>query len=216
MNEEQTYTIYAILHELNGRRFRSRLEHIPEEKHFLMTMATAIVGNEIAKRIEETPDAVASDSNAFVSKLLQLADPEQTEELAIVLGTVLVDTLEDEIRYCCANCKKFSQCTNIVNLKVGKLFKQRVLGDESRELIEEIRSRIDIALENAPYYDSNDAHEQCPEFVHQYDPVSLGDVFNRYRNIASDLAERFGLDYGSFQQKLIDINMEFVKKAGKP
>lgn len=211
--QNDAYTFYAIIHELNGREFNKRLKRYPEDQHFMVMLANSIIGTEHAKRVTEIPETIVMGSDAFVSKLLQFTDNEKIYLLKEIFEELLIITLEDELRFCCPNCTRFRICTDIVNLNIGELFKRRVKGEESNHLREEIKSRISIALENAPYYDSDDAHEQCEDFEHQYDSSSLGNVFNRYRDIALDLHQRFGLDYGSFQQKLIEINMDFVKRA---
>jgi len=214
MSGDRTYTIYAILHELNRREFRKKLDRYPEDLHFMVTLANSIIGAENAKRVKETPEAIAADADAFVAKLLQVTNLEQADTLKGILEALLVETLQDEVRFCCPNCRNFNKCTHIVNLNIGELFKQRVQGDESDELKKEIKSRIDIALEHAPHIETDEAHTLCKEFIHQYDPSSLGEVFNRYRDIASELQQRFDADYEAFQQKLIQINMDFVKKTG--
>lgn len=214
MTGHEAYAVYAVLHELNGREFRRKLTRFPEELHYLAMLAISIIGAENSKRVKETPKAIVEDADGFVSKLLNVVDPDQENSLRGLLETLLIDTLIDELRFCCPNCRNFNKCTNIVNLNIGELFKQRVQGDESDELKKEIKSRIDIALEHAPLIETDEAHKLCKEFIHQYDPSSLGEVFNRYRDIASELQQRFDADYEAFQQKLIQINMDFVKKTG--
>jgi len=41
MNELQTYTRYAILHELNGREFREKLDRYPQDQHFMVMLANS-------------------------------------------------------------------------------------------------------------------------------------------------------------------------------
>lgn len=215
MSELQTYTFYAILHELNSRELRKRLEHYPQDQHFMVMLANSIIGSENARRIKETPDTVVADGEAFVEKLMQITEHEKEDLFRQILQDHLVETIIDELRFSCANCRNFHSCTNIVNLNIGELFRQRVEGDESEELKDEIRSRIAIAFENTPYIDSADAHRQCKDFGHQYHLSDLGDVFKRYLDIASGLEKRFGMDYKAIQQKIVVINMDFAGKMSE-
>jgi hypothetical protein len=206
------YSLYAILHELNGREFKKKLNDYPEEMHYLVILANSIIGAENAKRIHETPEAVVKDSTEFVSKLLNVTAPEHEENLKKILEEFLIKTLRDELRFCCPNCGNFNQCLDINNLTVGELFKKRVDGEESEKLKFEIKTLIDKALENTPFLNSNDANDHCKDFVHQYDVSSLGNVIVRYRDIAVALKEKFDINYSEVQQEMIDINLEFCRK----
>lgn len=214
MNELQTYTLYAILHELSSREFRRKLDLYPQEDHFMVMLANSIIGSENAKRIDETPRDVVTDGEAFVQKLMQITEHEKEALFRKILEDHLIETIRDELRFSCPNCRNFHRCTNIVNLEIGKLFKRRVEGNESEELKDEIRSRIDIALENAPYLDDG-AHEQCKDFRHQYGLSDLGEVFKRYLDIAAALHKRFGIDYKSVQLRIVEINMDFARKENE-
>ncbi len=212
MSETFAYSIYAILHELNGREFKKKLSNYPEEMHYLVILANSIIGAENARRISETPEAVVKDSSEFVSKLLNVTDPEHKETLKEILEEFLIETLKDELRFCCPNCVNFNRCLDIKNLTLGELFRKRVEGEESDELKSEISSLIDKALENTPFLSSNDANDQCKDFIHQYGVSSLGNVIGRYRDIASELKEKYYIDYNGMQQKMIDINLVFCRK----
>lgn len=215
MNELQTYTLYAILHELNGREFRKKLDRYHQDQHFMVMLANSIIGSENARRIEETPRNVVQDSEAFVEKLVQITDHEKEDLFRQILQTHLIETVKDELSFSCPNCRNFLTCANIVNLNIGELFKQRVEGDETNELKKEIKSRVDIALENTPYLDSEEAHMKCNDFTHQYGLSGLGEVFRRYLDIAADLQKRFGIDYKSIQLRIIEINMDFERKVNE-
>jgi len=215
MNELQTYTRYAILHELNGREFREKLDRYPQDQHFMVMLANSIIGSENARRIEETPHNIVQDSEAFVEKLMQITDHEKEDLFRQILQTHLIETLKDELRFSCPNCRNFHKCTDVVNLNIGELFKQRVEGDETEELKKEIKSTVDIALENTPYLDSEEAHMKCSDFRHQYGLSGLGEVFRRYLDIAADFQKRFGIDYRSIQLRIIEINMDFERKANE-
>jgi hypothetical protein len=212
MSDTYAYTIYAILHELNGREFKKKISGYPEEMHYLVILANSIIGAENARRINETHEAVVKDSSDFVSKLLNVTDPEHEETLKEILEEFLIETLNDELRFCCPNCVNFNKCLDIKNLPIGELFKRRVEGEESKELKNEIRSLIDEALEKTPFLNSNDAHNQCKDFIHQYDVSTLGNVIGRYREIASELKEKYNIDYSGMQQRMIDINLAFCRK----
>ncbi|MEE9524023.1 MAG: hypothetical protein V3V59_04640 [Thermodesulfovibrionales bacterium] len=212
MSDTFAYSIYAILHELNGREFKKKLNGYHEEMHYLMILANSILGAENARRINETPEAVVKDSSQFVSKLLNVTDPEHEKNLTGILEEFLIETLKDELRFCCPNCVNFNTCLDIKNLAIGELFKRRVEGEENEGLKNEIRSSIDEALEKTPFLNSNDAQDQCKDFIHQYDVSSLGNVIGRYRDIASELQKKFDLNYNEVQQKMIEINMEFCRK----
>jgi len=43
-----------------------------------------------------------------------------------VLGKYLLETLKDELKFCCLNCRFFDRCLDMENLSVGELFLRRV------------------------------------------------------------------------------------------
>lgn len=206
------YTLYAILHELNGREFKRKLNDYPEELLYLVILAHSIIGAENAKRIRETPEAVVKDGTEFVTKLLSVTDPEQEVTLKGILEEFLIKTLNDELRFCCPNCINFNRCLDINNLTIGELFKKRVNGEESEELKNDIKALIDSAIVNTPFITADDANKHCNDFIHQYDVPSLGNVIGRYRDIASALREKFNINYNEVQLRIIDVNLEFCRQ----
>jgi hypothetical protein len=121
--------------------------------------------------------------------------------------------MKDELRYCCPNCAKFNKCLDPENLSVGLLFQRRVNGEETDELKKEIELQIQEALKSTPHIDSDNAHRLCSDFSHQYSASDIGEVFGRYSDIAAELGNSFGIDYGRIQQEMIALNMDFIEKG---
>src|SRR5512134_2901593 len=105
--DNRSYAAYAVMCELNSREFRKRLTLFPDGHHYRIVLAAGIIGAENARRIEETPAAVVEDGASFVEKLLGIADQGQDDAFRHVLETCLVETMKDELRYCCSNCMNF-------------------------------------------------------------------------------------------------------------
>jgi hypothetical protein len=210
------YSSYAIMYELNSREFRKRLGLFPEELRYYVILANSIIGAENAKRVAGTPAAVIKDGEEFVEKLLGMVDPEQDSLFREVLETYLVETIKDELRYCCPNCARFEECLDIESLAVGGLFERRVNGEETAELKQEIVRQVDVALERTPHVDTDMAHRLCEKFSHQYSASDIGEVFGRYAEIAAVLRHSFGIDYRKIQQKMVLLNMEFCGNNAAP
>jgi hypothetical protein len=216
MPDSNKYSSYAIMHELNKREFRKKLELFPEELRYYVILANSIIGAENAKRVAGTPRAVIKDGEEFVSKLLSMVDPEKDAAFGEVLETYLIETMRDELRCCCPNCAAFEECLDIGNLSVGSLFERRVKGEETDDLKREIARQIDAALSRTPHVDTDTAHRLCEDFRHQYSASGIGEVFGRYADIASALQASYGIDYRKIQQKMVLLNMEFCEKeAGR-
>ncbi|MDP2157962.1 MAG: hypothetical protein Q8K68_09670 [Nitrospirota bacterium] len=215
MKEDKTYSSYAVLHELSRREFRKKLDLFPAELRHYVILAAGIIGAENAKRIEETPAAVAKDGKDFAAELLDIVRPEQDDAFREVLETYLVETMKDELRFCCANCSNFDTCIDLDNLSVGLLFKERSEGQDSDELKKEMALQVDHALQETPYLETDSAHIHCKDFRHQYTASSIGDVFNRYADIAAELQLSQGIDYIKIQQEMISLNMDFYAKYPK-
>jgi hypothetical protein len=213
MPDNNRYTMYAIMHELNNRAFRKKLDLFPEELRYYVILAISIIGAENAKRVKSTPGAVVKDGEEFVSKLLALADPGKDGAFAEVLETCLVEMMRDELRCCCPNCAVFEQCIDIDNVPVGDLFERRVRGEESEGLKQLIVRHIDATLSRTPYVDTDMAHRLCGDFRHQYSASGIGEVFGRYADIASALQASYNIDYRKIQQKMVLLNMDFCEKA---
>lgn len=215
MNKAMNFSILAILHEINEHELRKKLAAIPEDLHYYVTLASSIVGSENSKRIGETPDGVAQNSRDFVSGLLGIANTGPETPFKEILENCLVDTLKDELRFCCFNCINFNQCLDAKNLKVGELFMRRVHGEETSQLRDEISGQIRTALKKTPYLDIDYAHRKCSKFAHNYKASNVGEVFGRYADIAAALRVQFGIDYTKVQQRMISINMSFVDKCNE-
>jgi len=198
------------MHELNRREFRRKLDLFPPEMSHAVMLAAGIIGAEMAKRVEETPEGVVQDGEGFVSDLLDVVDPLQEETFPDLLERYLVETMKDELRLCCSNCTNFNSCIDIGSLELGALFLRRVNGDDSDKLKKELSRQINDALKKTPYPD--DAHMSCDRFRHQYSPATISEVFNRYADIAAGLQQQYGLDYRKFQQNMISMNMDFCEK----
>jgi len=211
--DEKTFSLLAVLKEINDREFRERLQEFPEKLHYYAVLAGSIIGAENSKRIAETPAGVAEQSEAFIEDLLKVTPVDDDKAFRELLEVYIIKTLESEMRFCCVNCRNFEQCLDVENLSVGQVFKKRVYGDETAETRKEIILQVEKALRNTPYTDSDDAHLLCDKFIHQYTASNVGAVFGRYASIASGLSEKFGIDYRAFQQQMIEINNSFFKKA---
>lgn len=213
MSDQERYSFFAVSYELNRRELRRKLDLFPEEMRYYVILANSIIGSENAKRVAETPDAVAENSHQFAVKLLSLVNPAEGDGFAEVAETYLVETMKDELRFNCPNCEHFGRCLDLENLTVGHLFRRRAEGEETEELKKEIESQINEALKSTPYIDTGIAHELCEDFRHQYRSSGIGEVFRRYSDIALELQRSFGLDYGKIQEEMIKINMEFCEKS---
>lgn len=213
IQDQKTFSLLAILKEINDREFRKRLQEFPEKFHYYAVLAGSIIGAENSKRISETPSGVAEQSEAFIEDLLKVKPVHDDKAFRELLEVYIIKTLESELRFCCVNCRNFEQCLDAENLSVGQVFKKRVYGDETAETRNEITLHVEKALRNTPYTDSDDAHLLCGKFIHQYTASNIGEVFGRYASIASGLSEKFGIDYRAFQQQIIEINTAFINKA---
>ncbi len=215
MSNTGLYSSYAVLYELNNREFRNKLGLFPEDLRYLVILANSIIGAENAKRMEGTPEAVVRDGEEFVEKLMGIGSAEKEEAFRDIIETCILETLKDELKNCCPNCKSFYKCLDPENLSVGRLFERRVKGEETPELRREIAGRVEEALRRTPYTDTDLAHILCKDFRHQYSSSTLGAVFGRYLDIAGELRTSFGIDYEKIQKEIIHINMEFCRTAGK-
>jgi hypothetical protein len=213
MSGTETYSFYAVSCELNKREFRRKLGLFPAEMRYYVILANSIIGSENAKRVAETPQGVVKESGEFVEKLLSMVSPEADEGFREVAETFLIETLKDELRFCCPNCGNFSRCLDLENLTVGLLFERRANGEETEEIKKEIALQVDQALAKTPYIDTDNAHRLCRDFRHQYRASGIGEVFGRYSDIAATLQKSFGLDYGRIQKEMIEINMTFCEKS---
>ena len=207
-----SYTQLALLMELNSRETKRKLDLYPEELRYFAMLALSIIGAELSKRIAETPDGVAQKSDEFVSGLLDLAQPGDDGVFQGILETFLIETLKDELRFCCMNCRKFNTCLDAEHLAVGELFRRRAGGEDTEELRSEIARQVNTALEKTPYLHVEIAHELCKDFSHQYSTADIGSVFGRYAEIAGILHDQYGIDYRKIQQQMLDLNMEFCGK----
>ncbi|HMK61208.1 MAG TPA: hypothetical protein VK452_08710 [Dissulfurispiraceae bacterium] len=212
MSDASTYSLLAVLHELNDREFKRKLAMFPEELKYYVILAGGIIGAELSKRVKETPEAVVRDGGAFVSGMINISAPNDDDAFKGVLETSLIETIKYELRFSCMNCRRFNECLDLDNLKIGSLFERRVRGDETQELRREIISEVAEALVSTPYIDDDNAQKKCDKFVHQYDVVALGEVFARYSEIAAALRKEYGIDYGTVLQHMVDINMNFCEK----
>ena len=215
MTDNKHYSLLAILREINKIELRRKLDLFPEDLRYYATVASSIVGAENAKRIRETPSGVSENSEEFVSKLLELTSFEDSASFSEVLEKYLIETLKDELKFCCLNCTLFDRCLDIENLPVGELFLRRVNGEETTEIREEISREVEKALHNTPYVATDEAHRLCKDFLHQYNASNVGEAFGRYANIALYLQEQFGLDYKKFLQQMVSVNMTFFEKSSE-
>jgi len=208
------YSLLAVLQEINRRELKKKLGLFPEDLHYYVTAAVGIIGSENAKRMKETPEGVKENSEEFIAKLLEMISIDETEAFREVLGTCLVETLRDELKFCCSNCTRFESCLDLENLSVGDLFSRRTKGEDTPEIRENISLEVETALEKTPYVASDEADRLCDRFSHQYRAGNIGEVFGRYRDIAMVLYTRYGLDYRRFLQDTIALNMDFTEKSG--
>lgn len=212
MSGNKQYSLLAVLHEINRRELKNKLNLFPEDLRYYATVASSIIGAENAKRIRETPAGVSENSEEFVSKLLELTSFEDIDSFKEVLEKYLIETLKDELKFCCLNCTFFDRCLDMENLSVGELFLRRVNGEETAEIRQDISREVEKALRNTPHVATDEAHRLCRDFLHQYDVSNVGEVFGRYSNIASSLQKQFGLDYKKFLQQMVSVNMTFFEK----
>ncbi|MFZ2197456.1 MAG: hypothetical protein WAV13_06980 [Thermodesulfovibrionales bacterium] len=215
MSDNKQYSLLAVLHEINRRELKNKLNLFPEDLRYYATVASGIVGAENAKRIRETPAGVSENSEEFVSKLLELTSFEDIDSFREVLGKYLIETLKDELQFCCLNCTFFDRCLDMENLSVGELFLRRVNGEETAEIRQDIFREIENALRNTPHVATDEAHRLCRDFLHHYDVSNVGEVFGRYSNIALSLQKQFGLDYKKFLQQMVSVNMTFFEKSSE-
>jgi len=210
--DNRTYAAYAVMCELNSREFRKRLTLFPDRQHYHVVLATGIIGAENARRVEETPAAVVENGRSFVEKLLGIAGQGQDDAFRHVLETCLVETMKDELRYCCSNCMNFHACLDMEHMPIGDLFRRRVEGKDTDGLKKETTRCVNEALQRTPHIDSDRAHLLCGDFRHQYPAATLGEVFNRYADIAAGLQHTYGIDYRKIQAEMVRINMDFVER----
>jgi hypothetical protein len=215
MSDNKQYSLLAVLHEINRRELKNKFNLFPEDLRYYATVASSIVGAENAKRIRETPAGVSENSEEFVSKLLELTSFEGIDSFREVLGKYLIETLKDELKFCCLNCTFFDRCLDMENLSVGELFLRRVNGEETAEIRQDISLEVEKALRNIPHVATDEAHRLCRDFLHQYDVSNVGEVFGRYSNIALSLQKQFGLDYKKFLQQMVSVNMSFFEKSSE-
>jgi hypothetical protein len=212
MADNKFYALMAVLHEINRREFKNKLSLFSEDLRYFATVASSIIGTENAKRIRETPSGVTENSEEYVAKLLEITSFEESDAFREVLETCLVETLKDELKFCCLNCTRLNSCLDVENLSVGELFLRRVHGEETDELREAIYCEVEKALQNTPYVATDEAHRLCRDFIHQYNVSNVGEVFGRYADIAMTLQSQYGLDYKKFLQDMISVNMAFFEK----
>ena len=215
MSDNKQYSLLAVLHEINRRELKNKLNLFPEDLRYYATVASGIVGAENAKRIRETPAGVSENSEEFVSKLLELTSFEDIDSFREVLGKYLIETLKDELKFCCLNCTFFDRCLDMENLSVGELFHRRVNGEETPDIRAEISREVEKALQKTPFVATDEAHRLCKDFLHQYNISNVGEVFGRYANIALSLQKQFGLDYKKFLQQMVSVNMTFFEKSSE-
>ncbi|HMK42910.1 MAG TPA: hypothetical protein VK445_02105 [Dissulfurispiraceae bacterium] len=216
MSDTEYFAEMAVLLELNGRDSRRKLDLFPEDTRYFAMLAGSIVGAELAQRLEEVPEAVAQQSSAFTQRLLELTSPGDDGTFQGILETYLIETLKDELRFCCANCKKFKTCLALDSEEVGDLFRQRTLGDESAELKRRLSDIVNDAFVRTPYLAVEIADELCDRFIHQYTARDIGGVFGRYADIAASLQAQYGVNYRKIQDEMIRINMDFAAGRIKP
>jgi hypothetical protein len=215
MNNNSIYSQLAILRELNDIEFKRKLNLFPDNMRYYVILSGGIVGAEMAKRVRETPEGVVRDGGAFVSDMLNVASPGEDEAFKGILESYLVETLKDELRFCCMNCSGFNKCLDIENLQVGELFLRRVNGEDTDELKNEISSQIKQALTRTPHLHVENAHKQCADFAHQYCTSGIGEVFGRYSEVAAALAQKYGIDQRSVLHQMVSVNMEFCGKSNE-
>ncbi len=211
MSNSIDLSLLAVLYELNDREFKRKLTLFPEELRFYGILAGSIVGLENSKRVEETPRTVVQESEAFVGKLLSMIDPGQHEAFKDILEAHLLEALSEELRFCCANCRRFGTCLDLENLSVGSLFQRRISGEETDALKMEIGLEVGRALQRTPYVDAHEAQRLCRDFIHQHNASNLGELFGRYADIAAVLQKDFGIDNRKIVGQMVSINMRFCE-----
>lgn len=209
MEDLKRYASYAVMMEVNAREFRRRIALFPEELRYYVILANGIVGTENAKRVGKTPEGVARDGGEFVEKLRSLG-PDPDEAFKDVLEKLLIESMQDELRRCCPNCLGFEDCLNLDPAEVGVLFRRRVEGDDTGEVRGEIAGILSHAFLNTPHMEGDEAHERCPRFRHAYSASSIGEMFNRYADIAAALRQPYGVDYRKIQSAMVSLNMKFA------
>ncbi len=213
MSDKQIFSNLAILYELNKIEFERKLAIFPESLRYYVVLASSIIGTENSKRLNETPQKLIDNSEEFVKKMLELSTTIPDVAFRDILENYLIETLKDELRFNCLNCREFKNCLDIENQdEIGELFHRRVLGEETDELKQEIREKIQNALKKIPHINADDASRLCLHFIHNYTCESIGKVFGRYADIATKLRNDFGINYVKIQRSLIALNMEFFEK----
>lgn len=212
MPDNRTLSLYAILYELNEMEFHRKLHMFPEELRYYVILAGSIIGSENSKRVKETPEGIVEDAEGFVSKLLELTNT-QDNAFRGILEAYLIETLKDELRFCCQNCLNFNKCLDIEDLSAGGLFKRRVNGEETDEIKRDIKIQVENALQKTPHINTDEVHKLCKDFMHQYNVSNIGEVFGRYADIAAKLQNDYDIDYKKVQQQMVSINMDFYSKS---
>jgi hypothetical protein len=210
--DNRSYAAYAVMCELNRRELRKRLALFPDEQRYLAVIASGIIGAENARRMEETPAAVVESGKSFIEDMTAVAGQAQDGALRDILETCLVETMKDELRYCCSNCVNFRACLDMEHMPIGDLFRRRAEGEDTDDLKKETARYINEALQRTPHIDSDRAHLLCGDFRHQYTATAIGEVFNRYADIAAGLQNTYGIDYRKIQAEMVRINMDFFEK----
>lgn len=214
MIDKQTFANLAILYELNKIEFERKLALYPETLRYYVLLASSIIGTENSKRLNEMPQELIHNNEEFVRKMLELSSITPDDAFRGILENYLIETLKDELRFNCLNCKEFRNCLDIKNQEeIGELFYRRVQGEETEELKREIRDKIYDIFKKIPYINTDNAAKMCLNFVHNYSCESIGQVFGRYADIAVALRGDFGIDYAKIQQSIIALNMEFYEKS---
>jgi hypothetical protein len=206
------YSLLAVLQEINRKELKKKLGLFPEELHYYVTAAIGIIGSENSKRMKETPEGVRENSEEFISKLLEFISIDESQLFSEALGTCLIQTLRDELKFCCVNCTNFEHCLEVDNLTVGNLFLKLTKGEETPEIREKIAREVEAALRKTPHFESEEADRLCDRFSHQYRAGNVGEIFGRYGDIALALYNRYGMDYRKFLQDTVSLNMEFMEK----
>ena len=212
MPDDRTFASYAVMCELNRRELRRRIGLFPGTHRHHVVMASAIIGAENARRMEETPPGVTDSSAEFVAQMMDVTELGQDGEFTGILETCLIETMKDELGHRCPNCTNFTVCLGLEDTPIGDLFRRCAEGEETGELKKEVALRISQALQRTPHLDTHSAHLLCENFLHQYSATDIGEVFNRYADIAAAFRQAFGADYRRIQQEMVRINMEFVNR----
>jgi len=112
----------AILHEINKREFKKQALQISGGTPLFCNGGKQHHRSENAKRIRETPAGVTENSEAFVAKLLEITSFEESDAFREVLETCLVETLKDELKFCCLNCTRLNNCLDVEIFRSGNSF----------------------------------------------------------------------------------------------